>query len=205
MMASVDSLDDDSGTTRPLFSAPASNAAGEVALDGTTTAAATDDEAGGAAGAAAATMPSAENGAGDSGNLGSTDARPSILASVQRRQLFRSTPAPAVIPDRTSVVFATFNRVSKFDPAAFRTWMRILLRVPGSVLVMYAGSDAAAEVVETRLRREAAAVGVAASRLVFVAKVGKVCVCVCVCVCVGGAYFALFHPTTHLVRVCRCA
>lgn len=73
-------------------------------------------------------------------------------------------PARAALglPER-AFVYACFNQVYKIEPEAFRAWMRILERVPGSVLWLYASRSAARE----RLAREAAALGVDPARLVF--------------------------------------
>ena len=60
-------------------------------------------------------------------------------------------------------VFCSFNSAYKIEPAIFDVWMRILAATPGSVLWMYAASP----LVETNLKREATARGVAAERLVF--------------------------------------
>jgi len=63
----------------------------------------------------------------------------------------------------TGFVYACFNQVYKIEPAAFHAWMRILARVPGSVLWLYAGRSAA----RAHLAREAAAMGVDPARLVY--------------------------------------
>jgi predicted O-linked N-acetylglucosamine transferase (SPINDLY family) len=63
----------------------------------------------------------------------------------------------------TGTVFCAFNRHEKIDPRVFGAWMRILARVPGSVLWLQAGPG------ETNLRRHAAAAGIAPQRLVFAA------------------------------------
>ena len=64
-------------------------------------------------------------------------------------------------------VFCSFNSTAKITPGMFAAWMRILQRVPGSVLWLLA-DDA-----ETRvnLTREAAVHGVEESRLVFADRV----------------------------------
>lgn len=61
------------------------------------------------------------------------------------------------------VVFCCFNNSYKFNPQVFAAWMRILQRVPGSVLFLYADSDLAA----ANLRREAVARNVDPARVVF--------------------------------------
>ena len=60
-------------------------------------------------------------------------------------------------------VFCCFNANFKITPATFASWMRILQRVHGSVLFLYADHAKA----EDNLRREARARGVDAGRLVF--------------------------------------
>jgi protein O-GlcNAc transferase len=60
-------------------------------------------------------------------------------------------------------VFCCFNSSYKIDPQTFGVWMRILSRVPDSVLWLYASRTA----VEDNLRREAQARGVDPRRLVF--------------------------------------
>ncbi|MDI4659103.1 tetratricopeptide repeat protein [Xanthobacter autotrophicus] len=59
-------------------------------------------------------------------------------------------------------VFCAFNNARKLDPATFALWMRLLARVPGSVLWLLAGDEARAH-----LRRAAEAAGVAPDRLIF--------------------------------------
>ena len=61
------------------------------------------------------------------------------------------------------VVLCSFNNSQKLDPVMFTTWMRILRRAPRAVLWLLAGNRWALE----NLRREAAAHGIAADRLVF--------------------------------------
>ncbi|MGD9787282.1 MAG: tetratricopeptide repeat protein, partial [Sulfuricellaceae bacterium] len=60
-------------------------------------------------------------------------------------------------------VFCCFNNPYKIEPEIFSVWMRILERVPGSVLWLLAGKEG----VEGNLRREAAIRGIAPDRLVF--------------------------------------
>ncbi len=60
-------------------------------------------------------------------------------------------------------VFCCFNTLYKLEPSMFDVWMRVLAAVPGSVLWLLAKPEAA----RANLRREAAAAGVAPSRLVF--------------------------------------
>ena len=79
-------------------------------------------------------------------------------------------PIAAEIPTRaaldlpaTGFVYACFNHVYKIEPEVFHAWMRILARVSGSVLWLYAGKS----VVRANLAREAAACGIDPARLVF--------------------------------------
>jgi len=63
----------------------------------------------------------------------------------------------------TGFVFSCFNANHKITPATFSVWMRILLRVEGSSLFLYASNDVA----ERNLRREAGRCGVDSHRMVF--------------------------------------
>jgi hypothetical protein len=60
-------------------------------------------------------------------------------------------------------IFNCFNNIYKITPPTFQRWMRILNRVPGSVLWFYNNFPEA----EVNLRREAQALGVDPSRLFF--------------------------------------
>lgn len=66
------------------------------------------------------------------------------------------------LPER-GVVFCCFNSNFKIGPGIFDIWMRILQRVPGSVLWLLESMPVSA----ANLRREAAARGVDPARLVF--------------------------------------
>jgi len=79
-------------------------------------------------------------------------------------------PARAALglPER-GFIYACFNQVYKIEPEAFRAWMRILARVRGSVLWLYASRSAARE----RLASAAAAQGVDPARLVFAETLDK--------------------------------
>ena len=66
------------------------------------------------------------------------------------------------------VVYCSFNNAYKFNPQMFDVWMRILQRVPGSVLWLQGGGQ---EGVKENLRREASARGVDPDRLVFAVKI----------------------------------
>jgi predicted O-linked N-acetylglucosamine transferase (SPINDLY family) len=63
-------------------------------------------------------------------------------------------------------VFCCLNSTYKLTPGTFDGWMRILTRVPDSVLYLLGGSAA----LEDNLRREAQARGVAAGRVIFGAR-----------------------------------
>ena len=63
----------------------------------------------------------------------------------------------------TGFVFCCFNQNYKVTPATFAGWMRILRKVPGSVLWLLEDNETAAD----NLRREAQAWDVSAARLVF--------------------------------------
>jgi predicted O-linked N-acetylglucosamine transferase (SPINDLY family) len=60
-------------------------------------------------------------------------------------------------------VFCCFNAGYKIEPDVFEVWMRLLARVPGSVLWLLDGGEAA----RSNLWREAAARSIAPERLVF--------------------------------------
>jgi predicted O-linked N-acetylglucosamine transferase (SPINDLY family) len=66
----------------------------------------------------------------------------------------------------SGVVFCSFNANYKITPDIFDVWMDLLREVPGSVLWLLEGHPAAV----ANLRREAAARGVLAERLVFAPK-----------------------------------
>jgi predicted O-linked N-acetylglucosamine transferase (SPINDLY family) len=63
----------------------------------------------------------------------------------------------------TGFVFCCFNNSIKITPEVFDCWMRVLKRVPKSVLWLLKDNEAVVE----NLRREASQRGVAAERLVF--------------------------------------
>ncbi|MEY4754382.1 MAG: hypothetical protein RJA44_2057 [Pseudomonadota bacterium] len=68
------------------------------------------------------------------------------------------------------VVFCSFNHDYKISPHIFAVWMRLLQRVPGSVLWLMSRS----EVSQRNLRQAAEAQGVAPDRLVFAQRVPRV-------------------------------
>ena len=63
-------------------------------------------------------------------------------------------------------VFCCFNLVYKITPDVFASWMRILARVPDSVLWLYARSEAA----QANLKAQASRQGVDPARVVFAAR-----------------------------------
>jgi predicted O-linked N-acetylglucosamine transferase (SPINDLY family) len=67
----------------------------------------------------------------------------------------------------SGVVYCSFNNAYKFNPQMFDVWMRILQRVPSSVLWLQGGGQ---EGVKENLKREAGARGVDPARLVFAVK-----------------------------------
>ena len=82
-----------------------------------------------------------------------------------QRQIDQAGPGPRSahgLPD-AAVVFACFNQPVKITPAVFASWMRILQRVPGSVLWLLDMGGPAAR----HLGMAATAAGVAADRVVF--------------------------------------
>jgi protein O-GlcNAc transferase len=79
-------------------------------------------------------------------------------------------------PDRSecglppgAFVFCCFNQAFKIEPVMFGRWMRILARVPDSVLWLLGGSPE----MRANLRREAEARGIDPDRLVFAARQPK--------------------------------
>jgi len=88
---------------------------------------------------------------------------PHCYAPASHRS-FPVAPVPARadegLPDR-GLVFCGFHRHEKIDPAAFRSWMRVLEAVPDSVLWLQQGRG------EANLRRHAGEAGIDPERLVF--------------------------------------
>jgi predicted O-linked N-acetylglucosamine transferase (SPINDLY family) len=81
-----------------------------------------------------------------------------------QRRIAETTPSRAELGlPAAGFVFCNFNNCYKLAPEDFDIWMRLLQKVPGSVLWL-AGTNAMAQ---RNLRREAAARGVAPERLVF--------------------------------------
>ena len=84
-----------------------------------------------------------------------SDSKREIGGKVFRREALGLPPA--------GFVFCCFNNTYKITADTFDGWMRILKRVAGSALLLYADNATAAD----NLRREAAARGVDGDRLVF--------------------------------------
>lgn len=92
---------------------------------------------------------------------------PSFQANDSKRQIadrIFSREELALPP--TGFVFCCFNANYKITPTTFSGWMRILAKVPRSVLYLYAENEA----VLTNLRKEAQSGGVDAGRLIFADK-----------------------------------
>lgn len=89
---------------------------------------------------------------------------PDVYQVCDRQRVASPPPARAAcgLPDG-AFVFCSFNNNYKITPEMWGAWMRILQRVPGSVLWLLADNVWAQE----NLRREALAAGVADHRLVF--------------------------------------
>lgn len=89
---------------------------------------------------------------------------PSFQANDSKRQISDGvlTREGFGLPE-SGFVFCCFNNNYKITPDVFDGWMRILLKVKGSVLFLYEEN----ELVAANLAREAALRGVAGSRLVF--------------------------------------
>ena len=92
---------------------------------------------------------------------------PSYQVNDSRRPIAprRFTRQELGLPQR-GFVFCCLNSTYKLTPRTFDGWMRILGRVPDSVLYLLGGSA----VLEGNLRREAQARGVAADRIIFGAR-----------------------------------
>ncbi len=88
-----------------------------------------------------------------------TDDRQPISEQLYERRDFG-------LPEK-GFVFCSFNNAYKIDPAVFESWMRILKKIPGSVLWLFAKNSLTVK----NLKREAANRGVSPDRLVFANKV----------------------------------
>lgn len=80
-----------------------------------------------------------------------------------RRQLGLLRPSLGGGVGRRPYIFAYFGQHLKVDGSVFGAWMRLLRRVPNSLLALLEWPDSA-----HRLRAQAAAAGVRSSRLVFI-------------------------------------
>jgi predicted O-linked N-acetylglucosamine transferase (SPINDLY family) len=91
-----------------------------------------------------------------------------FMANDCGRRISTRTPArsDAGLPDM-GFVFCCFNNSFKITPDVFDVWMRLLARVPGSVLWLSAANASAV----ANLRGEAERRGIAAERLVFAQRV----------------------------------
>jgi predicted O-linked N-acetylglucosamine transferase (SPINDLY family) len=78
----------------------------------------------------------------------------------------RPTRATCGLPEQ-GMVFCSFNNSFKYTPDVFAVWLRLLAKVPGSVLWLLADNPWA----ESHLRRYAGEAGVAPDRLVFAGRV----------------------------------
>jgi predicted O-linked N-acetylglucosamine transferase (SPINDLY family) len=92
---------------------------------------------------------------------------PSYQANDSKRRIAakRFARGELGLPE-TGFVYCCFNSTYKITPGTFDTWMRILRRVPGSVLLLLGGAEA----LQANLRREAHERGIAPQRIVFGAR-----------------------------------
>jgi protein O-GlcNAc transferase len=92
-------------------------------------------------------------------------------ANDTTRRISPATPTrhELSLPDQ-GFVFCCFNRSTKLSAPLFDVWMRLLARLPGSVLWL---SDTNAPA-QANLRREAAARGVDPARLIFAPYAGRI-------------------------------
>ena len=98
-----------------------------------------------------------------------------VRASIDSRfeneqELDMDDPGPLVgsLENNDTFVFCNFNKNDKLDPLSFNIWMRILKRVPNSVLWMLSPSRAKGlDTIIHNLRREAASHGVHPQRIIF--------------------------------------
>ncbi len=93
---------------------------------------------------------------------------PEIYQASDRQRSVAPTPSRAAcgLPD-DAFVFCSFNNNYKFSPEVFAVWMRILNRVPGSVLWLLADNIWAQE----NLKAAALAQGIGSDRLIFAPRV----------------------------------
>lgn len=93
---------------------------------------------------------------------------PDVYQVSDRKRDVASVPTRAScgLPD-SGFVFCSLNNNNKYTPEIFDVWMRILQRVPDSVLWLLADNPWA----EANLRQEAALKGVGKDRLIFASRV----------------------------------
>lgn len=93
---------------------------------------------------------------------------PHVYQVSDRKRVSASQPSRAScgLPEE-GFVFCSFNNSYKYTPEVFSVWLRLLNRVPGSVLWLLADNVWA----EQNLRSEAARNGVSEDRLVFATRV----------------------------------
>ena len=93
---------------------------------------------------------------------------PNCYQVSDRQRQIGATPtrAQCLLP-QDAFVFCAFNNNHKFSQEVFASWMRMLVAVPGSVLWLLADNEWA----KANMLRAAAAMGVAAERLIFAPRV----------------------------------
>lgn len=91
-----------------------------------------------------------------------TDSKLSIAPSTPTRESMHLPPE--------GFIYCSFNHDYKINPDCFGVWMRILARVPGSVLWLMKLNDSA----EANLRKEAEIRGISAARLIFATRLPAV-------------------------------
>ena len=91
-----------------------------------------------------------------------------MAASPAKISARRFTRADCELPDE-AVVFANFNAHYKINPGIFSVWMRLLQRVPESVLWLREGS----KIARANLRREAAERRIDPERLIFAGRLDR--------------------------------
>ena len=95
---------------------------------------------------------------------------PCYQPSQRQRNVAPHAPTRAEVGlPEDATVFCCFNGVHKIHPFTFDRWLRILARVPGSVLWLLGSNDATSD----RLRDYAAQRGVAKERIVFAQKLAN--------------------------------
>lgn len=93
---------------------------------------------------------------------------PDIYQVSDTQRVVAETPSRAGcgLPEH-GFVFCSFNNNSKFTPEMFGAWMRILSRVPGSVLWLLADNQWA----EANLKKEAEQYDISSDRIIFAGRV----------------------------------